>query len=84
MRPEEVETLAGAHKPLNSPLPSDEESCPWAATVLTSDLKTPPEQESRQTGDGSLNQDGKQWEAVRFQGIFWRKRQWVLLMNRLG
>ena len=31
MRPEEVETLAGTHKPLNFPLSSDEKPGPWAA-----------------------------------------------------
>lgn len=41
MRPEEVETLAGAHKPLNFPLHSDEKPCPWAATVLLKLRLTP-------------------------------------------
>ena len=41
MRPEEVETFAGAHKPLNFPLHSDEKPCPWAATVLLKLRLTP-------------------------------------------
>ena len=30
-----------------------------------------------------MHQERKQWEAVRFQGVFWRRRQ-ELLMKRLG